>query len=1050
MRFLANPGTGPSSLLSPNEVGKTRLVRWDRLRYLLRIMKRALLTIAALSFLPAALSAAPEKLFNGKDLSGWKGLSKFWSVKDGVIVGETKPDNPTRGNTFLVHQGNPVDDFELTLKAKITGNNNSGIQYRSKVVNEKSWVVSGYQMDMHPSQNYLGMMYEEKGRGIIAQRGQKIKVGNDGKRAIVGDFDKKKKINLGDWNTYTVIAKGNVLTHKVNGATTAEIVDEEKAKRSLSGVIALQLHGGGPMKIEVKDIVLTRISKKAAKKKQASNGEAVVHPDGFEVEKIYTVPKGQQGSWVSMAIDDKGRLYCSDQGKAGIWRITLGEELKVEKVPAQISGGQGLLWAFNRLYVCVNGGGVGGHGSGLYYLHDTNGDDQLDNVTPLRGLQGGGEHGPHAVVLTPDGKSLMVVGGNHTKPPNPETYSVPKNYAEDLLLPRMADARGHARNIRAPGGWIAKTDPDGKAWNFYSSGFRNQYDVAYNADGEMFTYDSDMEWDSGTPWYRPTRVYHCTSGSEFGWRTGTGKWPAWYPDCLPPTVDIGPGCPTGVMSGLGSNFPADYQHAIYAFDWTYGTIYAIHLAPEGSSYRGVKEEFVTGVPLNVTDGVIGKDGNMYFAVGGRGTQSALYRVTYTGDASKDRRFPDKEANRSLRAKRRELEQYHGKAVAGSVPKLWSSLGHEDRFIRYAARIALEHQPVSDWAAKALNEDDLQTSLTALLALTRQGDASHQPALLDALSQLSPADMSEAQKLEALRVLSLCFIRMGKPDAATAEEIITAISPLYPAKTDALNRELVDMLVYLGSPDVVAKTVPLLSQEAVGLEEIEFDDDLLKRSGRYGNSFLNQKANNPQRQQIHYAFALKNVSNGWTPELRKQFFTWFAKARNFKGGASFGGFINNFRNEALSKITDAKEKAEMDSLSKAPVKLVPEGYENARKIEVGVLRGMKFDKSVIEAKAGEQIAIALTNNDPDGLMHNLAVIKPGTRQSVLEATIALGPKAIEKNFIPDTPALLGSTPQVAPGRRFTLYLTLPDKPGDYEYVCTYPGHGQLMWGTLKVK
>ena len=1050
MRFLANPGTGPSSLLSPNEVGKTRLVRWDRLRYLLRIMKRALLTIAALSFLPAALSAAPEKLFNGKDLSGWKGLSKFWSVKDGVIVGETKPDNPTRGNTFLVHQGNPVDDFELTLKARITGNNNSGIQYRSKVVNEKNWVVSGYQMDMHPSQNYLGMMYEEKGRGIIAQRGQRIKVGNDGKRAIVGDFDKKKKINLGEWNTYTVIAKGNVLTHKVNGATTVEIVDEEKAKRSLSGVIALQLHGGGPMKIEAKDIVLTRISKKVAKKKPASKGEAVVHPEGFEIEKIYTVPKGQQGSWVSMAIDHKGRLYCSDQGKAGIWRITLGEELKVEKVPAQISGGQGLLWAFNRLYVCVNGGGVGGHGSGLYYLHDTNGDDQLDNVTPLRGLQGGGEHGPHAVVLTPDGKSLMVVGGNHTKPPNPETYSVPKNYAEDLLLPRMADARGHARNIRAPGGWIAKTDPDGKAWNFYSSGFRNQYDVAYNADGEMFTYDSDMEWDSGTPWYRPTRVYHCTSGSEFGWRTGTGKWPAWYPDCLPPTVDIGPGCPTGVMSGLGSNFPADYQHAIYAFDWTYGTIYAIHLAPEGSSYRGVKEEFVTGVPLNVTDGVIGKDGNMYFAVGGRGTQSALYRVTYTGDASKDRRFPDKEANRSLRAKRRELEQYHGKAVAGSVPKLWSSLGHEDRFIRYAARIALEHQPVSDWVAKALNEDDLQTSLTALLALTRQGDASHQPALLDALSQLSPADMSEAQKLEALRVLSLCFIRMGKPDAATAEEIITAISPLYPAKTDALNRELVDMLVYLGSPDVVAKTVPLLSQEAVGLEEIEFDDDLLKRSGRYGNSFLNQKANNPQRQQIHYAFALKNVSNGWTPELRKQFFTWFAKARNFKGGASFGGFINNFRNEALSKITDAKEKAEMDSLSKAPVKLVPEGYENARKIEVGVLRGMKFDKSVIEAKAGEQIAIALTNNDPDGLMHNLAVIKPGTRQSVLEATIALGPKAIEKNFIPDTPALLGSTPQVAPGRRFTLYLTLPDKPGDYEYVCTYPGHGQLMWGTLKVK
>ncbi len=1013
-------------------------------------MKHALLTTAALSFLVSALSAAPEKLFNGKDLSGWKGLPQFWSVQDGAIVGETTPDKPTRANTFLVYQGKPVEDFELTLKVRVIGNNNSGIQYRSKVVNEQNWVVSGYQMDIHPSQKYLGMMYEEKGRGIIAQRGQKIRVGNDGKRAIVGDFDAKKKINPGEWNTYTIVAKGNVLTHKVNGATTSEIVDEENAKRSLSGVLALQLHAGGPMRVEAKDIVLTRISKKAARKKPAAKGEAVAHPEGFEVEKIYTVPKGQQGSWVSMAIDDKGRLYCSDQGKAGIWRITPGKELVVEKVPAPISGGHGLLWAFNRLYVSVNGGGVGGHGSGLYYLTDTTGDDQLDKVTPLRGLQGGGEHGPHAVVLTPDGKSLMVLGGNHTKPPNPDVYSVPKNYAEDLLLPRMTDARGHAAGIRAPGGWIARTDPDGKSWNFYSSGFRNQYDVAFNAEGELFTYDSDMEWDSGTPWYRPTRIYHCTSGSEFGWRTGTGKWPTWYPDCLPPTIDIGPGCPTGVMSGLGSNFPADYQHAIYAFDWTYGTIYAIHLAPEGSSYTAVKEEFVTGVPLNVTDGVIGKDGNMYFAVGGRGTQSALYRVTYQGQASKERRFPDKKINRTLRMQRRELEQYHGRQVAGSISRIWSKLGHEDRFIRYAARVALEHQPVSDWAAKALNENDLQTALTALLALTRQGDASYQDALLDALSQISPDEMNEAQKLEALRVLSLCFIRMGKPDPVTAETITEAINPLYPAKSDALNRELVAMLVYLGAPDVVAKTVPLLQQEAVGLEEIEFNDDLLKRSGNYGKAFLDQKANNPQRQQIHYAFALKNVSEGWTAELRKQYFGWFAKARNFKGGASFGGFINNFRSESLAKISDAKVKAEMDALSKAPARLIPEGYEQARKIEVGVLPGMKFDKKLLEARAGERLAIVLTNNDPDGLMHNLAVIRPGTRQSVLEATIALGSKAIEKNFIPDSPALLGSTPQVAPGRRFTLYLTLPDKPGDYEYVCTYPGHGQLMWGTLKVK
>jgi len=399
--------------------------------------------------------------------------------------------------------------------------------------------------------------------------------------------------------------------------------------------------------------------------------------------------------------------------------------------------------------------------------------------------------------------------------------------------------------------------------------------------------------------------------------------------------------------------------------------------------------------------------------------------------------------------RREMESFHGRQVAGSIDKIWKSLGHEDRFLRYAARIALEHQPVSDWAALALGEKNLQTSLTALLALTRQGDQSHQAALLEAISQHSQADMNDDQKLESLRVLALCFIRMGEPDEASAREVISAISPLYPAKTDALNRELVDMLVYLGSGDVVAKTVPLLSQEAVGLEEIEFDDTLLKRSGRYGNSFLNQKANNPQRQQIHYAFALKNVSNGWTPALRKQFFNWFAKARNFKGGASFGGFIENFRKESLKRIENEGFRSEMDTLSKQKVALVPPGYESARKIQVGVKPGMKFDTDSIAAKAGEKVAIVLLNNDPTGLMHNLAVCAPGSRQKVMEATLAIGAKAIEQNFIPDIPEVLASTPQVAPNRKYVLYMTVPSEPGDYPYICTYPGHSQLMHGILKV-
>ena len=185
---------------------------------------------------------------------------------------------------------------------------------------------------------------------------------------------------------------------------------------------------------------------------------------------------------------------------------------------------------------------------------------------------------------------------------------------------------------------------------------------------------------------------------------------------------------------------------------------------------------------------------------------------------------------------------------------------------------------------------------------------------------------DSQKLEALRVMGLTFIRMGGPDEETAQEIAEAISPLYPASTDAMNRELVAMLVYLKADDVLAKTIPLMNQDAAGLEEIEFDDKLLARSGQYGRTFQNQKANNPQRQQIWYAYALKNVAEGWNENLRKQFFSWYAKSRNFKGGASFEGFLNNFRNESLSKIQDANLRAEMDSLSKKQIALVPEGFE----------------------------------------------------------------------------------------------------------------------------
>ena len=210
----------------------------------------------------------------------------------------------------------------------------------------------------------------------------------------------------------------------------------------------------------------------------------------------------------------------------------------------------------------------------------------------------------------------------------------------------------------APGGWVAKTDPDGKTWEIESIGYRNSYDMAFNADGELFVYDADMEWDYGMPWYRPTRVNHATSGSEFGWRSGTGKWPAYYVDSLPAMVNVGPGSPVGVTFGYGAKFPAKYQKALFICDWTFGTMYAIHTEPNGSTYKATKEEFVSRTPLPLTDNAVGPDGALYFTIGGRGTQSELYRVTYVGNEStaavnaKDAKFAEQ------RAIRHQLEQFH--------------------------------------------------------------------------------------------------------------------------------------------------------------------------------------------------------------------------------------------------------------------------------------------------------------------------------------------------------------------------------------------------------
>lgn len=242
------------------------------------------LRLALLSLGLAALCSAADggfkPIFNGKDLTGWDGLKPFWSVRDGAITGQTTAENVLKANTFLVYQGGEPANFELRLQFKLTAQNpdnrgNSGVQYRSKVLDAATFVVGGYQADIDIPFRYTGMLYEEKGRGILMNAGEKIRIGattmvddakkKGGKRqqtdveklpGATPTADIAAAYKLSEWNELRIVAKGTHLQHFVNGKLTADVTDASSTHAAKAGVVALQLHVGPPMTIQFKNVEL--------------------------------------------------------------------------------------------------------------------------------------------------------------------------------------------------------------------------------------------------------------------------------------------------------------------------------------------------------------------------------------------------------------------------------------------------------------------------------------------------------------------------------------------------------------------------------------------------------------------------------------------------------------------------------------------------------------------------------------------------------------------------------------------------------------------------
>lgn len=1028
-----------------------------------------------------------ERLFDGTTLAGWRGDPAVWSVRDGAIVGSTV-GRPIAANTFLVLEGWRPAHFELSLQMRLEGDNNSGVQYRSREVPGDGFLVAGYQCDFHPAPTFTGMLYDERGAGIVAQRGQAAlwRDAAAGGPFALGGLAAPWPVDVTKWVTLRIVAMGDLVWHELDGRVVCAVKDE-RADAPRAGIVALQVHAGPPMTVWCKDVVLREYASAEAMQKVVAvplamrallrrheiasarpkgaspqwiwderagadeelffrrtfavgegaanarlavscdnhsrifvNGERVgagdawetpvvvdvtkelrvgdnvlaVHgsndggpaglvvrlswregdagrevvsdalwscsdddPDGWNtlgfdaakwravtvlaalgdpdapwtrilgdgalgsnvpddapqvavpetgvtavsgapiaVLRLLDVPRSL-GSWVALCADPKGRLYASAEG-GGLYRIVpangLGELTTIERVAVELGGCHGLLWFRDSLYAVQNGGA-----SGLYRITDTNGDDVLDRVELLRALDGEGEHGPHSVVVAPDGTNLLVLCGNQTKLPDLAASRVPQTWQEDRLLPRLEDPNRYWEGISPPGGWVCLVDPDGTRWELLCCGFRNPYDLVVLPNGAVVTFDSDMEWDMGLPWYRPTRLLAVESGVDYGWRIGSAKWPADWPDAPPALQDVGPASPVGM-----AHVDGDRSDFLVSLDWTFGTVYRD------------REPWMCGAPMPLTDVATARDGTgqtvVFLVTGGRGLPSSL-RAVPLDDAGHDMRMMD--GGRVFgwwmphdwpEVELRTVAQILGEAAARFVrPPGSMRPPPAPHWVR--ARIALERLPVGEWRDVVLSADPghPQRFLCGLLALARQGTALDLQPLLDALGRVPFTKLGHADRIAWLRVHALALLRLGPASPEQRATIGERLLQLFPSGDEREDADLAELLAFVDAKGFLDKAVPLLTPLRPSPPPAWAE--VAQRNPSYGGVIATMLASMPPTGQIAIANALRTVEHGWTLDQRRTLFTFLAEARTRKGGSSYDGYLKAMIDAAWSTCTPAEQR-----------------------------------------------------------------------------------------------------------------------------------------------
>ena len=591
---------------------------------------------------------------------------------------------------------------------------------------------------------------------------------------------------------------------------------------------------------------------------QATDPVTFTVPEGFEVELVRSAGEDED-SWVSMTFDPEGRITIGME-KKGLLRLTVSGsgDQKVERIDETLEECRGLLYAHGSLYANAN------DSKALYRLRDLDGDGVFEEKSELLRTGGGVGHGRNHLTLGPDGRVWIVHGNNVLLPGSGVVSESPlKQFANDQLIPNPWDGSMFDGNVELPAGHILALDPETQEVELFAGGLRNPLDIAFNREGELFTFDADMERDIGAPWYMPTRVLHVVPGADFGWRRGTGRWPVSHEDTLPSVVDIGLSSPTGICFGYGTDFPAKFEEALYIADWSYGRIIAVQLTPEGASYRGAQETFVSGRPLNVTDVCAGPDGALWFTTGGRGTQSGLYRVVWKGEpqSAAARRVGIADALQ----KRRMLES--GKVDPAALE---TALNSDDRFLRHAARLALERDPVGVSIDRVKREAGGWRAITTWLAAVRVGQPMVRSAAMQMAARMPWETAGNRQRMACLRVLEIGFARGG--DIADRAGLRAALESRFPHDdAPVLNRQLAKFLVFLRSDQLIDKAVEILA-------ETDASEDLL-----------------------YYPFMLRYLDEGWTEARSRAVFSALTRAEKLNGASTYFKAIADTRAELAAKL-----------------------------------------------------------------------------------------------------------------------------------------------------